>query len=100
MDARALLFSATSYALNPLESKVFLLCDQARSASAVAAELPNATLEDVTKVLDGFCDKGVMWSDGTQYLALAVSFTEFLASRASTKLENAIEHMLSEQVPS
>jgi ribosomal peptide maturation radical SAM protein 1 len=97
VDSRSMLFGRRAYVLNALESKIFLSCDTARPASSIIREVPDASLHDVTKILDGFCEKGTMWFDGEQYLSLAVSFTTFLHSRGTVNIEEAIDNMLSKR---
>jgi ribosomal peptide maturation radical SAM protein 1 len=95
-DSRSMLFGTRVHVLDLLESKILLLCDTARSASSVAKEVPDSLLADITGIIDGLCEKGVMWFDGQQYVSLAVSFTTFLQSRGKiVNLEEAIDKLLS-----
>ena len=90
-----MLAERTVSVLDAIESRILLLCDKAQSVSSIATQVADASLDDITKILDRFCEQGVMWFDGAQYLSLAVSFTTFLQSRATVKVEEAIDNLLS-----
>src|SRR5258705_8909055 len=51
------------------------------------------SLDDIAKILDGFCDHGTMWLDGEQDVSLAVSFAPFLQSRGTANIEEAINNI-------
>jgi ribosomal peptide maturation radical SAM protein 1 len=93
VDSRSMLSGRNTYFLNGLEAQVFLSCDRARSASSLAKDLPGASLDRVTAILDGFCQTGTMWFDGEQYLSLAVSLTTFLQSRGLAGSETAVDNI-------
>jgi hypothetical protein len=57
-------------------------------------ELLCTSLDRVTAILDGFCQRGTMWFDGKQYLSLAISFTTFLQSRGTANTEAAVDNIL------
>jgi len=95
VDSRPMLFGKRVYLLDRVESRIFLLCDKARSCSAVTAELNDVGPDEVSAILQRFAERGTMWTDGTHYLSLAVSFTGFLQSRRSPDIDKAIDDMLS-----
>ena len=94
IDSRSLLSGKRVFILNDLESTIYLLCDKAHAAASIAGKVPNASAADITKILDGFCKQGSMWSDGVQYLSLAVSFTTYLLSRGTVNMEEAVNSVL------
>src|SRR5262249_14754864 len=95
VDSRTLFCGKRIRVLDDLESRIYLLCDRARAPSSIAREITGTCASDVSRVLHDLCETGTMWSDGVQYLSLAVSFTEFLQSRASPQVEQAIDAVLS-----
>jgi ribosomal peptide maturation radical SAM protein 1 len=95
LDSRSMLFGRRVHVLGALESKIFLLCDRARSASSIMGEVPGSSLDEVTRILEDFREKAITWFDGGQYLSLAVSFTTFLQSRGTVNMEEAIDDLLS-----
>jgi len=95
IDSRAMIDGKKIEVLDDLESRIFLFCDGARAASAIFREVAGDSSDHISKILDGFCEKGIMWFDGEQYLSLAVSFTTFLQSRGRVNLEAAVDKILS-----
>jgi ribosomal peptide maturation radical SAM protein 1 len=94
VDSRSMLSGHPIRVLNPLESKIFKLCDRARSASSIAQDIPDAPFSEISNVLDDFRETGVIWCDGVRHLSLAVSFTTYLQSRETIELQKAIDELL------
>jgi ribosomal peptide maturation radical SAM protein 1 len=94
VDTRSMLSGKPIRVLKPLESKILRLCDCARSASSIAQEVPDTPLGEISKVLNDFCETGVMWCDGVRHLSLAVSFTTYLQSRGTIKVRQAIDDLV------
>ncbi|CAD6556813.1 hypothetical protein LMG28727_06202 [Paraburkholderia kirstenboschensis] len=94
-DARSMLNVSRVKELDALQSKVFLLCDTARSHASICRELPDVSSDDIARTLQRFCEEATMWFDGHRYLSLAISFTTFLESRGTRDVESAINILLS-----
>jgi ribosomal peptide maturation radical SAM protein 1 len=97
VDSRAMFSGRRVQILDALESQLFLLCDKARSAASLEEQLADKSLHDITRALEGLCERGTVWFDGRRYLSLAVSFTTFLESRGSVDLGAAIDELLSQR---
>ena len=50
--------------------------------------------ERIREELEALCREGTFWSDGRRFLCLAVSFTTWLESRRSSRLEQGVDRML------
>ena len=64
-------------ALNEVQSRIYLYCDENRSFSAIRKKLlaefqSPITEEQTQRLLDQFVERGLMFREGNRYLSLAV----------------------------
>lgn len=93
-DSRPLVGAAGAQVLDDLESRLYVFCDSARTLAGATRAFPEVPPEKIAHLLDEFCDRTLMWTDGERYLSLALSFTDFLAARESVTLKRPRGEML------
>jgi ribosomal peptide maturation radical SAM protein 1 len=96
-DSRPICRGRSSRLLGVAESRIYALCDTARPLSFLDQNLTDVPRDTISAILDDLCGEGVMWSDGSQYLALAASFPTFLHARKTANVEQALGDMLLER---
>lgn len=95
IDTRPGLEGQSVHVSSDLTSRLVTLCDTAQSISTLARELSEIEPERIQQELDLLCRHGIIWTDGRRFLSLAVSFTTYLESRRSARLEAGIDEVLS-----
>ena len=81
--------------LEGLAARIHAQCDSAQSPASLGRVLDDSP-DAIAETLAHLHGDGLLWSDGTHYLALALDFTTYLESRRTPRMEAVVDRLLVE----